>query len=47
MSIEAEPVDHEVFVRNELKEISDQLKVMNMILREAFEADIVKEDIEE
>lgn len=47
MSIQIDDIDHEVVVRAELKEIKEQLQVMNMILREAFNIDIVKNDIED
>ena len=47
MSIIIDDVDHELVVRTELKEIREQLQVMNMILREAFSIDLTTEDIED
>lgn len=47
MSIEIDDIDHELTVRCELKEIREQLQVMNMLLREAFNLEITTDDIED
>lgn len=46
MSIEAESIDHEAYVRDKLEKILEQLLIMNMIFKEAFNLDIKPSDIE-
>ena len=45
MSIEAEPVDHELVVRELLKEILVQLRLLNERYEEACNTGISEEDV--
>jgi hypothetical protein len=46
MSIQGEPISHEEIVEIYLKDISQQLRLMNARIEDAFNTDIKLEDIQ-